>query len=399
MKVFIFKILIPIWIIALGIGVAFFLKSQEKEADYKKAEQRNLPVEIMVADVENLQMKIIASGSVEPAKQIQLIPEVSGRIDFVSPELIPGGMFKKGDIIARIDKKDYKLALAQQEGQVQQAELNLTLEKSRGDIAKKEWNMLGVQNEYGEDTSNLALRKPHLQEAKQRTTSAKSSMQRAKLNLKKTIIRAPFDAIVIDKKIDTGQLVGPSSPIATLMGADELWINVSVPIGQLNSILVPGLNSEVGSIAMVTQKIGNGNDLVKQGSVIRLHRQLDAQNRTATVIVEIKNPFVFDDDSIPLLAGAYVEVEIKGGIQNSVTRIPRSALRDNSFVWLVDKNNKLKKSSVTIAWKEKDTLVLSKGVNAGDKIVTSPVAFALEGMNTTILNGKDKESKDSAGSK
>jgi RND family efflux transporter MFP subunit len=316
-----------------------------------------------------------------------MVPEVGGRIIWLNKNFIPGSRLKKGEIVAKIDNRDYKLAFEQQMGQVQQAELNLTLEKGRGEIAKEEWNMLG-DGSLEENASILALRKPQMQEATQRTLSAKSGLKRARLNLKRTVIRAPFDAIVVDKNVDIGQLVGPATPVGTIMGSEELWVDVSVPVESLNVIRIPGLNAKEGSPAKIVQTAGSAT-IERTGSVIRLHGRLNSKNRTATVLVSVKNPFDMKN-GLPLLAGAYVDVEIKGVQRQNLFKIPASALKDTDSVWLV-KNNHLKKVRVKIAWKEKLNVILSGGVQDGDEIVTSPISFPLDGMLVKRLVKKSGE--------
>ncbi len=387
MKVIIFKFILPLIIVGIGVGGMIVLKKHAKKAPYTAPSDRVITVETEKVTSETLTVKVAATGSVRPAQQVRLTPEVGGRIIWMNDKFIPGSRLKKGEIIAKIDNRDYKLAFEQQMGQVQQAELNLTLEKGRGEIAREEWNMLG-SGTTGEDTSLLALRKPQMQEANQRALSAKSGLKRAKLNLKRTVIRVPFDAIVVEKNVDIGQLVGPQSPIGTVMGSKELWVDVSVPVGVLSSIHIPGLNAADGSKAVITQSAGSAV-ITRLGDVIMLHGQLNSKNRTATVLVSIKNPFEMHE-GLPLLAGAYVDVEITGSDRSNVFEIPRSALKDQGSVWLV-KNNRLKKQKVFIAWKQKKSVVINKGLSDGDEIVVSPMSFPLNDMKVKRISEKSAE--------
>lgn len=390
MKPLLLKIILPIIIIALGTVGMITLKKHAKKAAYKEPAQRIITVKTAVVHKGDAIVKIEVTGSVRPAQQVMLVPEVAGRITWISENLIPGSRFKKGDIIARIDKRDYKLMLEQQRGQVEQAQLNLALEKGRGDIARQEWNMLST-GQNGDNAPMLALRKPQMQEADQRARSAQSGLQRARLNLKKTTIKAPFDAIVVEKNVDIGQIVGPSSPLATLMGSQELWVDVSVPVEDLSNIQIPGLNSDTGSPVTVIQKAGN-SEIRRFGKVIRLHGQLNNRNRTATVLVSIPNPFDLEGQ-LPLLAGAYVDVEIEGNIRKDVIKIPRNALRNQSSLWLV-KDGRLKKVSVKIAWKQRSSVVLEAGLDDGEEIVVGPLSFPMDGMLVKKLSDNNKGAKN-----
>ncbi|MBN2804937.1 MAG: efflux RND transporter periplasmic adaptor subunit [Deltaproteobacteria bacterium] len=381
MKKLFFKFILPMMIVAAGVAAMLVLKHQAKKATFTPPEQRVITVETQIVKSESLPYRIDASGSVRAAQEIRIVPEVGGRITWINENFIPGSRIKKGDIIAKIDNRDYKLALDQQMGQVQQAKLNLTLEKGRGEIAAEEWKMLenrSSNNDFSnDDSSMLALRKPQLQEANQREQSANSGLERAQLNLKKTVLRAPFDAIVIDKGVDVGQLVGPTTSVGTLMGSNELWVDVSVPVESLAAVRIPGLNSEFGSLVKIIQKAGN-EEIIRNGEVIRLQGQLNSQNRTATLLVTIKNPFDMSN-RLPLLAGAYVDVQIEGEVKDGVFEIPRSALKSQRYVWSV-KNDHLKKISVTVAWKQKQSVIISSGLKDKDEIVISPMSFPLDDM-------------------
>jgi RND family efflux transporter MFP subunit len=386
MKSFLFKFLIPVLIIGGGVFGMMHLKGKAKKAKHVEPSERVLQVDTMKVTSEALPVRVLASGLVQASRQITLMPEVTGKIKWVSPNLIPGSRFQKGEVIAKIDKRDYRLAVEQQIGQVEQAKLNLTLEESRGQVARQEWSIVKGGNETSGNPGELALRKPQFEEAKQRQASAKSSLARAALNLKKTVINAPFDAMVLQKNVDMGQVVGPSSQLVSLMGTEELWVEVSVPVEQLSAIRIPGLNAEDGSEASVIQKVGEGKSIVRKGSVIRLLGQLDSRNRTATILVSVPNPFEYRDSKLPLLAGAYVDVEIQGDVVADVIRIPRGAHREGQYVWRVSGDNRLEKVPVQVAWKEPEYVILSAGIQPDDEVVISPISFPLEGMKVARVN-------------
>ncbi|MBN2342692.1 MAG: efflux RND transporter periplasmic adaptor subunit [Deltaproteobacteria bacterium] len=389
MKALIFKVILPLIIVGIGVAALIQLKGKVKKAEHVEPQERVLMVETETVSLQSLPMKVTASGSVRAAKQIVLTPEVTGRITYISPNLIPGSRFAAGELIARIDKRDYKLALEQQVGQVEQAKLNLTVEQSRGQVAKEEWALLtGGSPSQDDNQASLALRKPYLEEARQAEQSARSGLDRAKLNLKKTVIKAPFDALVLEKGVDIGQVVGPSSQVVSLMGTEELWVDVSVPVEQLSSIQIPGFNSDTGSPATVIQKVGGDRSVLRTGTVIRLQGQLDSRNRTATLLVSVPNPFDAKDGALPLLAGAYVEVEIHGDVMTDVVRIPRGALREGVYVWLATKDNRMKRRDVVVGWREPENVIVTSGLAGGDEIITSPVSFPLDGMRIHRVDEK-----------
>ena len=386
-KTILFRGVIPLAVLAGGLGGAMALKNQAKKATHMAPRELITAVETVTAHPEDMPVEVRVTGTVKAAKQVTLTPEVTGRIVKLSRNLIPGSHFKKGQLIARIDPKEYLLALTQEKSRIGQAELNLKVEHGRGAVAEEEWKLIVGDLGEGESVSQLALRKPHLEAAEQDAESAKSSLEKAKLNLKRTVLRAPFNAMVLQKNVDVGQLVGPTTPVTTLMGTDELWVDVSVPVAQLASVDIPGINAEKGSVATVIQRIGTDQTIVRKGEVIRLQGQLDPENRTANLLVSIKHPFEAEGAALPLLAGAYVEVRITGRDMKGVYEIPRAALREDAYVWRVGKGSTLEKADVTVGWDTRETAVITHGLAPGDEIVTSPLSFPIEGMPVREVDG------------
>ncbi|CAN2040474.1 hypothetical protein GMMP15_1790001 [Candidatus Magnetomoraceae bacterium gMMP-15] len=140
-------------------------------------------------------------GTVISAQEVGLQTQVSGRILKISSKLIPGGRFKKGEELLRIDDRDYKIAIDIQKASVAQAFMEFKTEKGRQSIASEEWNLLGSEIESTKEERELALRKPQLENARAAVDSAKSSLKKAELDLKRTVIKAPFNSLVKDKLV------------------------------------------------------------------------------------------------------------------------------------------------------------------------------------------------------
>jgi RND family efflux transporter MFP subunit len=376
MKKFLLHFVLPVLIIAGGVATARYLKSQAKSAKQRPPEKTAPVVETITATVSEVNTRIVASGMTMPAKRVTLTPEVTGRILKISKALVPGNRVKKGQILARLDNRDYALAIAQEVSRVEQAELALQQEVERKVIAEKELKLLG--KDKNTTVSTLATRTPQLNVARQNTQAAESGLAKAKLNLSRTVLRAPFNALVMEKNVDKGQLVGPSTSVATLIGTDELWVDVSVNVEQLPRIQIPGVNSEAGSRAIVVHQIGPNTRVEREGRVLQLQGELDPQNRTAQLLVSIPKPF--DGPGLPLLSGAFVTVEIDGQAVHEGFSLPREALRDGHFVWAVDKGDRLRKRQVEVVWRDRERVVVTTGVAEGETIVTSPLVDPIDGM-------------------
>jgi len=390
----------------LGAGGAAFvtLTKSRVEPTRKPTEERGALVEVIKVEASNEKLAVRAQGSVTPAQRVVVMPEVGGRVVWQSKELVPGGRFKRGQPLVRIDSKDYALAARQQEAAVDRARLELKLEKSRKEIAKQEWEIIGEDANVSSEDRALALREPQLEVAKAAVESAESAQAQANLALGRTSLSAPFNAIVQSENVDVGQLVSPASQLAVLVGTDAYWVQVSVPVEQLAWIDVPGLNAKKGegSAARVWQEVG-GEHVERPGQVVRLLGDLDPVGRMARVLVEIDDPLRLKEnghrkvvptkekpataealpsaEQLPFLIGAYVNVEVEARqIQVPVVEIPRLALRDGAHVYVYGAGNKLDVRKVDIVWRSEDSVLVRSGVKPGELVITSRLAGAVPGM-------------------
>jgi RND family efflux transporter MFP subunit len=364
-------------VIAGGLLVATIIFRLAPPAAQAEPTQQATVVDVVEAQLESVAMNITLTGTVTAAQQVSFRPEVSGRVVFRNPDLIPGGRVKRGEVLARIDQRDYRDALEQAEAAVARAELELETEQGRGRVARQEWDFLGGAP-AGQEQS-LALRQPHLRAARANLEAARSARQRARVQLERTVVRAPWDAIVVDAQAEVGQLAGPTSAIATLSGTDHVWVRLALTPEQIPRVRVPGVNDEEGSPARVIQRLGEGAESEWQGQVLRLEGQLDSDTRSARLLVQVNEPYNPPDHGVPLLPGTYVEVDLAGRELEGVVSLPRTALYGGGAVWLVDSASRLDRQSVSVLWGT-DSHVFVRGLQPGQRVVTSSLSLPLEGQ-------------------
>jgi hypothetical protein len=247
------------------------------------------------------------------------------------------------------------------------------------------------------------FREPQLATTKTNVESAESARQRATLAVSKTVLVAPFNAMVQSESVDVGQLVAPQSTLARLVGTDALWVQVSVPVSQLGALAVPGFNAATGegSHAEVIQDVGS-ESVERRGRVIRLYGDLDPMGKMARVLVEIEDPLGLHPEKekdgaapagngLPLLMGAYVEVSLQGRAAVGVFEVPRVALRDGDTVYLYGKDDRLEARNVHVLWRRQDTVLVDKGLREGDEIVVSRVASTVPGVKLRRAPAGDSE--------
>jgi len=241
------------------------------------------------------------------------------------------------------------------------------------------------------------LRKSHLEKTRAVLNAAKSGLEKAELDLKRTVVRAPFNAIVKEEYVDIGQLVSPQVRLATLIGVDQYWVQVSIPVNRLTQIKITETEGEKGSFARIINDLGQGVQVVREGRVEQLMGDLDTVGRLARLLISVEDPLNMSAENgnrnFPLLIGAYVNVEIEGGTVNEAVEIPRSALHDEDNVWIMDKDDLLEIRQVQITWRLRNTVLITNGIKEGERIVLSRVYPPVSGTKLRVQGekkGKDK---------
>lgn len=375
----IIKIILPLIIIGFGIAGATYLKNSTPKAKKRQPTTTRPLVQVRPLTMQAEQVVIKAMGTVTAARQIELKSKVAGEIIRIHDNFIEGGALKKGSEILRIDPKDYELVLAQKRRTLADAQYEYEVEQGYQAVAKREWELLG-SGEKGENlNSALALRKPHIERARARLKASRADLEQAELNLSRTVVRAPFNAIVLSKNIDIGARVTTNEPLGRLVDADQFWVRVSVPLDRLKWIDLPThANAEGAPIQIIYR-----NQYRRQAKVSKLLNDLGSAGQMAQLIAIVDDPLGLstnDPDAPPLLIGEFVQVEIKGHRIDRAFRVPRTALRDQDRVWLMSSDGHLKIHPVTVAWRGKEAVLVTDGLKEGDRLVVSELAAPIDGM-------------------
>jgi RND family efflux transporter MFP subunit len=382
---------VPVGIAAAGVVLAlYFVRTEERPQKAEKPAVGAL-VEIETARRRPVVSDVIGHGTVSAARVLEVAPEVGGRLEWVNPELVPGGIIRAGEPLFRIEKRAYDLAVAQQRSALAEARANLQLERSRKKVAERELELFQEDFELSPEADrSLVTREPQLEAARVAVESARAQLDRARLDLDRTAFAAPWDAYVRAESAEIGDLVSPQQPLATLVGIDRFWVEVAIPAEAIPNIAVPGLNAEEGSWATIVQEIG-GRRVVRTGQVERLLGDMEERGRMARLLVRIDDPFgqgaggqARDPDQPPLLTGAYVEVDLEGRQTVSLVELPREAVRGRDQVWVRTDRGTLEIRDIDIAMRAEDAVYVRSGLEDGDQVVTSPIARPIEGMRLRL---------------
>lgn len=383
------RVLGPLIVLAIGGFTAFTLITSKPQAKKRPTSAAAPLVEVVAAERADARVSIEAFGTVGPAHVLSIVPEVAGRIIEVAPNFVAGGIVTAGQVLAKIDPDNYKLRLEQQRAQVAKGQLDLRVELSRQKVAEHEWAALesSVSSSPGEADRELALRNPQIRAARAAVAGARSFVEAAQLDLDRTTLVAPFDAFVRDELAEPGQVVAPGTKLATLVATDTFWLELAVPVEQLEWIQIPQTNApgdEDGSLVELVQQGGSAAPILREGRVLRLMPELEPTGRMARLLVEVKDPLGLtlpvDERGLPMMIGAWVRGKIAGRALKDAIAVPRQALRDGDHVWTVDSEGALQIKPVTVAWREAERVLVTGGIEAGERVVTSPLSAPVSGM-------------------
>ena len=379
------QIFIPIVILIAGVLV-FFLFSSMKKPPEEKEEVDNTPiVAVEPISVAPMTLQVNSYGVVEPKYETELVAQISGQIVELSDTFVRGGFVKQGQLLARIDPNDYEAALIDAEATMASARASLQTERAQGQVAEQEWKRIT-------DTSptELSLRKPQLAQEIARVKAAQASVLRAKRNLERTEIRAPYDAMIDSRNVGLGSFVGTGSMVGKLLGTAIAEVRLPVADNQLEFLIAQGENAKVNLIGTFA-----GRETIWAAKIVRNEGVIDSKSRMSYLVAEINDPYALLDDNneTPVRFGSYVKAKILGLELAQATSIPRY-LVENSRVALLDSESKLHYSEVTIVRQNGKNVIISKGLSDGDQLIVSALDYPIDGMKLALIGDKPKQEVD-----
>ena len=387
-------IAVPLLVIVIGIVIAVGLVKTGPKASRKPPVKQARLVEVTPLSMGTVTTEIEAMGTVVPARKVELHPQVSGEIIKVSEQYVPGGLFRAGDEILQIDPKDYVLAVKRRESEVAQAMSNVKIEQGQQIIAQREFEMVGEA--IDEKNNDLILRKPQLESVQAQLSLAQATLEQARLDLQRTRIHAPFNSIVISRSANIGSRVLNSTLLATLVGTDQYWIEVAVPVDQLKWIRIPGPGINSGSSARIYNDNVWRDGEYREGKIMQLVGDLESEGRMARLLIAVEDPLDLDgkDGRKPrLLIDSYVRVIIDGTPQKSVISIDRKHVHDGNLVWIMDEQDRLNIRTVSILFRGKSNVLVTSGVKAGERLVTTDLSAPVNNMPLRLEDEASSQSR------
>lgn len=328
------------------------------------------PLTVTVIDVVpgDVPVAVQSTGTVEPAREVQLAARVSGPVVWTTDDLRPGRQVEEGEVLARIDATSFEASVADARSNVAAAQEALALESSKGQVATLEQQLIGGE------VSDLARRAPQRASAEAQLSAAQANLAKAERDLANTRIRAPFDGLVVEESIERGSYLGTGTSVGRLVGSETLWVELPMAPAKAGQLDIPGYNAAQASAAELRLVGGEGS---REGYVVGIAGEIDATTRSVIVLVAVDAPL--DPELGPvLLPGSFVNVTVAGRALPDAVRLPSDALRDGSTVWTVTPEGTLARVPVDVRWRESDALVV-RGLDDPTRVVVDSTGPLIEG--------------------
>ena len=386
--------LIALIIVILGgLGAYAFFKL--KKPPVQKEVKSVAPlVEVEKVHVRDIQMLVHGYGTVSPKVEVDVVPEVSGKVVSVHPELKAGGMIRAEEQILQIDPRDYELAVQQAQAAVAEAQVRLDTELAEAQVARKEWQQLHPNTE---PNSPLVLREPQIRRAEAALESAAAQLATAQLKLERTSLSIPFDALIISERVDLGQYVVVGQSMGVAYGIESVEIEVPLEDDELAWFDVfpssAALNGNKAPLKHITAQVKAdfaGAEHTWQGRVVRTTGQVDKTSRMISVVVEVASPFDTSGGKPPLLPGVFAEVVIEGRVLKKIAAVPRDAVRQGNKVWVVN-DGRLHIQPLNIIRADKDFAYVVSGLDDEAIIVTSSLDVVTDGDKVRTSADREDE--------
>lgn len=377
--------LLPIFVIALlGYGGCQVMIANKPEPVTTNDERQALSVFAERIERRDLTLAVTAQGEVRPRNEVNVTPQVGGRIAYIADQFEDGGYLAKGQVIARLDTADYELAVVRAKAGVASAQQRLFREEAEAELAIRDLEELGVAQ-----SSPLARREPQLAEAKAALDSAYAQLSEANLALERTIIRAPFDARIRERTADLGQFVSTGQALGRVFSVDSVQVSLPLTdeqIGQLNLPLAfAETNENPGPEVVFTAAVG-GKMRTWRGRITRTAAAVNSQSRLITAFGEVEQPYgTGSDNGAPMAPGLFVTATVNAATVENVLWAPRAALRGNDELYIGNPDEgTLSIRPIDVLHSDTEGAYFNAGAVVGELAVISPVQAAFDGMRLTI---------------
>ncbi|WP_348696876.1 efflux RND transporter periplasmic adaptor subunit [Duganella fentianensis] len=329
-----------------------------------------------------------ATGYVVAQRKASLSSKATGRLEWLG--VLEGSQIKKDEVVARLENRDVSATLGQAQANIKVAQANLEQGQAELADAQANFNRTGellaqkfiTASAYDAAQARLNKAKANIAGYQAAIAAARASAQVAQVALDQTLIRAPFDGVVLTKNANVGDNITPFSSAADSKGAvvtiaDMSTLEVEADVSESNLSKI-----RVDQPADIT--LDAFPELHLAGTVSRMVPTIDRSKATLLVKVRFseRDPRVLPDMSAKV---AFLSKAVPPEDRQSVTTVQAAAIttRDGKAVVFQLDGDKVRQVAITQGRKLGE-LVEVKGVKAGDKVVLTPDAKLQDGAAVSL---------------
>lgn len=445
----------PLGILAAGITAFWMLGSQPPPARRESDPRAAVAVETVPVQRESSRLDIVADGVVVPLREVSLAAEVAGRIVEKSEVCRAGRFVAKGDVLLRIDPRDYELEVERLEREQRQAGLAIeevaeeiaqnaaseALAERQVEIARREVARLDglkagrivTESEHDRAVRDeltaaarlsdlqgqsrvLAKRRHRLEEA---LSLSATLLERARLDLERTTIRSPVAGMVVDDRVELDSFVSKASALVTIEDTAAAEVRTSLQMEDVARIWGGRRNADApverglpDAPATVVYRLGEKR-YAWQGTLSRQEgRGLDDRTRTLPCRVLVPDPGdvraldrygaalprVPPEAPRTLMRGMFVEVRVHVEATGELVSLPEAARRPGGEVWLVRDGRLVVAQPRPLEVRDGRIIVdaAASGLEPGDRVVVTQLSLPREGMAVVERSGGREPLKTAA---
>ena len=284
-------------------------------------------------------------------------------------------------MLARIDPRNYETALKRAQADLAKSRTTVQTEQALAAQALDNWNTLQGLQANNDDPSDLTLRKPQLAEALAELDLTEAALEKAEEDLDRTIIRAPFDGMIIEKLADLGQFVNTGAQLARSVAVDLAEVRLPVSLKDFQYLDLEHFSRDRTVPVVLSADIGLVEPAFWRGNIVRSEGIVNDASRVVHVVAQVEHPYGDDvSHEHPLLFGTFVNAQIEGREAGDVFVLPRHAIYDGDIVWVVDDANEIYPRELSIIRSDRTSSYIADGIREGERICITPIDQPLPGM-------------------
>ena len=321
-------------------------------------------VKVEIVQPGTLQLYAEITGKLEGITDIVYYSEVAGKVKSIEKKL--GDQVQKGDAIAYLDSQNYQISYDQARSELKSAEANLDALKIRLETTQKLFES-GKVSKYELTNDQSALQK-----AEAAVEGARAGVERARLNYENSKFLSPVDGSIAQLNIEEGQFVATGQPVASIIDCSKLLIKTGITENDVVSV-------KKGNNVIVKH---NGDEKTVHGKVTGIGKKPDA---TGSYPVEI----MIDNPRKELLPGMIVRGQIESKVLKNIIFTDFDNIIEEYgkyYVYIAGAENKAVKKEITTGQKYGNTVVITGGLEPGERLITSGIESLSDGAIVRIFS-------------